>query len=130
MVDLAGTSIAAGPPHLTMTRVGEPDLLAGGPGNDVLMVSGPNQAAVDRGVWQAGDADGGTDRVTGLDNDASDQGLFDLSAVLTGLGNGTLANLRDNIVARARRPPPGAAGGQGAPAQFSPGGPPGVGEWI
>ena len=66
--------------------IDQPDLLAGGPGNDSITVSGAKQGAVDHVVWQAGDADGSTDRVTGFDNDATDQDLLDLSAVLSGVG--------------------------------------------
>jgi Ca2+-binding RTX toxin-like protein len=69
----------------TFMGVDTPEILAGGSGDDAITVSN-TAGAVDRVAWQAGDADGSTDRVSGLDDDGADQDLLDLSAVLTGLG--------------------------------------------
>jgi len=74
----------------TFSFVDTPDTLTGGPGNDRITVGTSSGGAIDRVIWQAGDADSSTDQVTGLDNDGADQDLLDLGAVLVGATPGTL----------------------------------------
>ena len=72
----------------TMLSFDTADWLIGGTGNDniAVMSFGAVPGAVDTVLWEVGDADGSIDRVSGFDNDGTDQDVLDIGAILTGFG--------------------------------------------